>query len=142
MSDNLSVVIKEVHPILVAFEKGKGLSNFDKIESKLKEKILSERIPIAGPTIGLFYNDPAEVGPESVEFEVCIPVARKGTAFETKKLTLGKVAYKIHVGDVSTIDQTITELISSLKQDNIKFDFPLFERYIDDEHTEVGFSIY
>jgi len=126
----MNVQIKTVLPILTVLIEGKGeIPNFNQDIDRLYHYLYQNNFQnyIAGPTIGLFYS---ETGGKYI---AAVPIKK---AFSTegdikiKKLPKIKCASIIHKGSWKTIDQSFNKIFTYLKENNLKWRFPVREIYL------------
>jgi len=107
----------------------------------------------AGTPFGLFYDDPAQVKPESLKYAVCVPVPAgtkpdKKAGIEVKKLEPCEIAVTVHTGPYATVGATYAELRKWIGEQNLEIAGPGIEFYIspataapESLKTKVGFFV-
>jgi len=137
------IEVKTAKEITVAYIEGKGLNNFDKEEAELKSIIEKNDIKTTESVIGIFYDNPADVGPENVKWDVCIPVMKnsKINNIKTKTLKSAKFASIIHKGTFDTLDKSFDEILSWISSHNHEIVGPIREIYKNKTTTEIQIPI-
>jgi effector-binding domain-containing protein len=95
--------------------------------------------PVDGP-FGVYYDNPAQVKPESAKYEVCLKVAPETkavkldakTGFSVKKMPAAMVATTMHVGPYDKVGPTYAKLIAWTAENKYEAAGPMIEWYISD----------
>ncbi len=137
------VELKNTEKAFVAVKSGKGLDDFDNDEAELKSALSRDNVEPDGPTIGIFYDNPDEVGRENVHYEVCIPVQENTEVegVETKRLGRAKAASIIHKGSFDELGKSFEEIFKWIDENKHKVNGPVREIYLDSSTTEIQIPV-
>lgn len=125
---------------------------YSKVEATFEElgKWLSENeIKPIGPPIGIYYDNPEEVPADSLEWEICFPIAQKPESIEVdtttnvmvRELPAVKVATMIHVGPYEKVGKTWGKLFSAVMKSEYEPAGPSREVFLSDPEEVPGDSL-
>lgn len=140
--------IEKAEPIRVAYVElvgpyedwGKGLMN---LVSWLK----ANKVRIAGPPIGLYYDNPLETPSERLRSEACVPVSgmvRSGGRVKVKDLPGGQVAVTKHKGQPDRYTDTYGSFLEGLIKEGYAIAGPaweVFDEPREDLRPGIGIAI-
>ncbi len=147
------VSVKRVEGLTVAYVSHQG--SYDAIPSALQEVmgwIQQKGIQVAGPPMGVFYNEPGKVAPEKLLWEIQWPIApREGEGVEekVKQTKPMEVAYTIHRGPHDQVGAAFDRLKKWIGENGYQICGPAREIWFNDPHsvppeslkTEVQFPV-
>lgn len=129
------VSLREISPFPYCSIHHKGpFTEIQEVIGKLMQAFQSQNIFPAGPMIGIYYNSPAEVNPEDLDWEVGFPVTAQVMAqapLEKKQWDLTPVASCLHVGPYEKTTDTISKILDWMKANGYVQTGPVMERYLD-----------
>lgn len=119
----------------------------------LTKWVADAKITPAGPMMGIYMDDPGTVKPESLRYEVCIPVPA-GTKADPKSGIVVKdvapmtLAATMHVGAPDKVSETYVKLNTWIGENNYEVAGPGVEAYLsapgtapESTQTQVGLVV-
>jgi DNA gyrase inhibitor GyrI len=108
--------------------------------TELMDMAQKQKLEPAGPMFGMYYDNPAQVKPESTKYEVCIPVKAgtkvmkvdKKTGFSVKKVAPMQVAVTDYMGPYDQVSPTYAKLYKWVGENNYQPAGPMMEWYLSD----------
>ena len=107
--------------------------------TELMDMAQKQKLEPAGPMFGMYYDNPAQVKPESTKYEVCIPVkagtkvmADKKTGFSVKKLAPMQVAVTDYMGPYDQVSPVYEKLYKWIGDNKYQPAGPMMEWYLSD----------
>jgi len=92
--------LETIDPVQVAYIELRGpYENFGRGLMDLVSWLERKRVRVAGPPIGLYYDNPTETPPEKLRAEACVPIygdVRPEGPYKVKVLSGGLVAVTAH----------------------------------------------
>jgi len=135
-SEELAVSIKEVSPFTYCCIHHKGpFTEIEKAIGQLMQAVREQNIIPMGPLVGVYYNDPNEVKPEDLEWEVGFPITQQvpvRAPLEKKEWSFTSVATALHVGPYEETGQSYLKIFKWLQTNNYIQSGPVMEKYLDD----------
>ncbi len=144
-ASDFKAVIKTVEPTSVAAIENTGpYTEFGKAMGELYYCIMQRQIKPIGAPMGIYYNSPAETKPESLKYDVCIPVSpdSKGDKLvAVKTLAGGEVASTVHVGAYDKLSQTYEKFGKWIVEQGYMISGPAREIYLNDPSVVANDSL-
>jgi len=135
IAEDEPISLREVSPFAYCSIHHKGpFTEIEQVIGNLMQAFQSQNIFPAGPMIGIYYNSPAEVKPEDLEWEVGFPVTAQVMAqapLEKKQWVFTTVASSLHVGPYEKTTDTISKILDWMKANDYVPIGPVMERYLD-----------
>jgi effector-binding domain-containing protein len=107
---------------------------------KLMQEAASQNIIPAGALIGVYHNNPAEVKPEDLEWEMGFPVTEQALVqppLERREWNFTQVAASLHKGSYETTGETVGKILEWMESNGYSQAGPILERYLDMNPSEV-----
>ncbi len=127
-------VVMEVTPFSYCCIPHKGpFTEIEGIIEQLLQAIQEQKIPFAGPMIGVYYNSPDMVKPEELEWEIGIPsrrVVEVKAPLEIKEWKFTLVCSAIHKGPYEDTGKTISKMFEWMQANKLMPAGPVMERYM------------
>ncbi len=141
----VKVTIKEVEPFSYACMGHNGpFSEIPDVVNQLMEAFQQLNVVPAGPMMAIFFNEPELVKPAEIYYEVGFPISEETDvsypeSVETdnrpilhkKQWTFSRVATCVHTGSYETTQETISAMMTWIKDNGYKAAGPVVERYTD-----------
>jgi len=129
-----NIILNEVNPFTYCCIRHKGpYSEMENIISTLMYSMQRQNITPQGPMITIYYNNPADVLPNALEWEIGFPVTPQTfaqTPLEKKQWNYRLVAVAMHIGPYEKSNQTITEIMDWIENNNYIQDGPILGKYL------------
>ncbi len=149
------ISVKRVESLTVAYASHKGpYEAMPEVFQKVMGWIQEEGLQMAGPPMGVYYNDPGEVAPEELLWEVqwpIVPKEGKEGKGEVKVKTTEpmEVAFTIHRGAYDQVGQAYTRLEKWIEENDYGIGGPARSIYLNDPNsvppeslkTEIQFPV-
>jgi AraC family transcriptional regulator len=107
--------------------------------TELMDMARKQNLEPVGPMFGVYYDNPAQVKPESAKYEVCFPVkpetklmADKKTGFSIKKTAPMQVAVTDYMGPYDKVSPTYEKLYQWVGENKYQPAGPMMEWYLSD----------
>ena len=114
-------------------------SDAGKAISEMMDMVQKQKLSVAGTPFGMFYDNPANVKPESARYEVCVPVAPetksmmdKKTGFSVKDAPEMMVAATEYMGPYDQVAPTYENLSQWIADNKYEAAGPMIEWYLSD----------
>jgi AraC family transcriptional regulator len=119
----------------------------------LMKWVAEAKVEPAGPMMGVYLDDPANVKPESLRYEVCIPVpagtkADAKSGVTVKEMAPMTLATAMHVGNPANVAETYAKLNTWIGENNYEVAGPGVEVYLspmgtapESTQTQVGMVV-
>lgn len=134
-SEDTAVSLKEVTPFTYCCIPHKGpFSEIEKIVGMLMGAVQRQNFGPAGAMMGIYYNSPAEVKPEELEWEIGFPITPQINAqspLQKKQWTYTLVASALHVGPYEATGETIVKILEWMEANSYTQAGPVLEKYLD-----------
>ena len=129
-----SGTLKEVSPFSYCCIHHKGpFTEIEGVIMQLMQAIQEQKIAPAGAMIGIYYNNPDEVKPEELEWEVGFPVSPQVAVqapLEKKQWEFTLIASAIHSGPYEESGQTVNKVLEWIQDNKLILTGPVLERYL------------
>jgi effector-binding domain-containing protein len=107
---------------------------------------------VTGPPMGIYYDDPATVPPESLKYEVLAPVGAEievDSPYVFKVIPAHQVAYTVYKGSYENLQKTYEALMTYIEEGGYHIVGPASEIYLtehgkapeDEQLTEIRFPV-
>jgi len=127
-------VVMEVSPFSYCCIPHKGpFTDIEGIIGQLMHAIQEQKIPFAGPMIGVYYNSPDMVKPEELEWEIGIPsrrIVEVKAPLEIKEWKFTLVCSAIHKGPYEETGKTISKMFEWMQANKLMPAGPVMERFM------------
>jgi len=151
----VEISVKRVESLTVAYASHKGpYEAIPEILQKVMGWIQEEKLQMAGPPMGVYYNDPEEVAPEDLLWEVQWPIVPKEAKegkdeVKVKTTEPMEVAFTIHRGPYEQVGPTFNRLIKWIEENGYQIGGPAREIWLNDPNfvppeslkTEIQFPV-
>ena len=114
-------------------------SDAGKAIDEMMDMVQKQKLLVAGPPFGMFYDNPANVKPESARYEVCVPVAPetksmmdKKTGFSVKDAPEMMIAVTDHMGPYDQVAPVYEKLYKWIAENKYEPAGPMIEWYLSD----------
>jgi effector-binding domain-containing protein len=133
-----AINLKDVPERTVAYMKCKGpWRQLPEKLASLDDHMARKGFTPTGPALGIYYNTPAEVAAEHLEWEVCRPIASEtreyvegGSGFGVRQLPAAKMATIIHTGSYRKTSSTYAIIEGWIARKGLKVCGPAEETYV------------
>lgn len=140
-AEEMTVTVKEVNPFTYFCIHHKGpFTEIEAVIGTLMQASQTQNVFPGGPMIGVYYNSPAEVKPEELEWDIGFPVTPQAmvqSPLELKQWTFTTVAACVHIGPYETTGETITKMMEWMEANGYLPSGPVLERYMDMDPSKV-----
>lgn len=151
----IEISVKRVESLTVAYVSHKGpYEALPEVFQKVMGWIQEERLQMAGPPMGVYYNDPGKVAPEELLWEVqwpIVPKEGKEGKGEVKVKTTEpmEVAFTLHRGPYDQVGITYDRLEKWIEENDYLISGPARSIYLNDPNsippeslkTEIQFPV-
>ncbi len=151
----IEISVKRVESLTVAYVSHKGpYEALPEVFQKVMGWIQEERLQMAGPPMGVYYNDPGKVAPEELLWEVqwpIVPKEGKEGKGEVKVKTTEpmEVAFTLHRGPYDQVGITYDRLEKWIEENDYQIGGPARSIYFNDPNsvppeslkTEIQFPV-
>lgn len=128
------IALKEVKPFSYCALHHKGpFTDIEMVIGRLMQSMQNQNISPQGAMFGVYYNNPDEVKPEDLEWEMGFPITEQVLVqepLEKKQWAYTQVASTIHTGPYEETGQTIAKLLEWMQNNNLSPAGPVLERYL------------
>jgi AraC family transcriptional regulator len=135
------VTLQKVEPFGYFCIHHKGpFTEIQEVIGQLLQEAGAQNVFPAGPMLGIYYNNPAQVSPESLEWELGFPVTPQALVqppLEKKVWNFTEVAAALHTGSYETTGDTITKVLDWMDANGYVQAGPIMERYLDMNPEEI-----
>ena len=125
--------LETIDPVQVAYIELRGpYENFGRGLMDLVSWLERKRVRVAGPPIGLYYDNPTETPPEKLRAEACVPIygdVRPEGPYKVKVLSGGLVAVTVHQGPPQEYTRTYGTFLEGILKSGYTFREPAREIY-------------
>lgn len=133
-TENIGVAVKEIEAFAYCCLTHKGpYTEIENVIAQLMPTMQSQNIMPMGPMIGVYYNDPAQVAPEELEWEIGFPVAEQAmpqSPLEKKVWSFTTVAAAVHKGAYEETGQTYAKIFEWMEANGYEQVGPVLEKYL------------
>jgi effector-binding domain-containing protein len=141
VSQTQAVTLQPVEPFVYFCIHHKGpFTQVEEVIGKLMQEAGLQNIIPAGALMGVYYNNPAEVKPEDLEWEMGFPVTAQALVqppLERKEWNFALVATFLHKGSYETTGETVRKILDWMESNGYIQAGPILERYLDMNPSEV-----
>ena len=135
------VSIQTIEPFVYFCIEYKGpFTQIQEAIAKMAEEMRSQNAGPAGPLMGIYYNNPAQVSVEELQWEVGFPTTPQ-TLIQPplikKEWNYTQVAVCLHQGAYEDTADTITKIIDWMTEKGYVPAGPIMERYLDMNPAEL-----
>lgn len=136
-----SITVQQVEAFAYVCTQQKG--PFDKIQEAiggLMQEMRAQNVIPAGPMIGIYFNSPAQVKPEDLQWEIGFPVTSQALVqppLEKKEWNFTQVVVSLHQGPYEKTGETIQKMIEWMEANGYVPAGPFLERYMDMNPEEL-----
>lgn len=128
------ITLKDIEPFTYCCIKHQGpFTEIEKVIGQLMPAMQGQNIAPTGPMLGVYYNNPEEVKPEELLWEIGFPVTPQvAPQPPLEKITWNYtlVASAIHVGPYETSGETYQKIFDWLEVNGYVQVGPLLEKYL------------
>ena len=132
------ITLKDIPERTVAYMKCKGpWRQLSEKLASLDDHMARKGLTPTGPALGIYYNTPAEVAPEHLEWEVCRPIASEteesaegDTGFGVRQLPAAKMATIVYTGSYRKTAPTYGILEDWVGRKDLRVCGPAEETYL------------
>jgi effector-binding domain-containing protein len=136
-----AVALQPVEPFVYFSIHHKGpFTDVQEVIGKLMQESASQNIVPAGALMGVYHNNPADVKPEELEWEMGFPVTEQALVqppLERKEWSFTQVAASLHKGSYETTGETVRKILEWMESNGYSQAGPILERYLDMNPSEV-----
>ena len=129
----IKVKIKTTTPMSIAYLEHKGpYSELEPVFNKVMSYAMQKNLELAGPPVGIYYDDPAQVPASELRCEIGVQVKGKPEVdppFRVKEIPSQEIGYALLKGPYEKIALHYPEIISSLMAQGYKIVGPIIEIY-------------
>ena len=149
----IEVKIKTTTPMRIVYMEHKGpYSELGPVFEKVMSYAMQKNLELAGPPVGIYYDDPALVAASELRAEIGVQIKGKPEVdppFRVKEVSSQDVGYALLKGPYDQIALHYPEIVSYLEEQGYKIAPPIIELYLvsgpnispEDYLTEVRFPI-
>jgi len=135
------VSIQTIEPFVYFCIEYKGpFTQIQEAIAKMAEEMRSQNAGPAGPLMGIYYNNPAQVSVEELQWEVGFPTTPQTLIqppLVKKEWNYTQVAVCLHQGAYEDTADTITKIIDWMTEKGYVPAGPIMERYLDMNPAEL-----
>jgi len=129
----IAVKIKTTTPMSIAYLEHKGsYSELTPVFNKVMSYAMQKNLELAGPPVGIYYDDPDQVPASELRCEIGVQVKGKPEVdppFRVKEIPSQEVGYALLKGPYEKIALHYPEIINSLVAQGYKIVGPIIEIY-------------
>lgn len=149
----IEVKIKTTSPMRIVYLEHKGpYEEIGPVFEKVISYAMQKNLELAGPPMGIYYDDPALVPASELRAEIGVQIKGEPEVeppFKLKEISSHEVGYALLKGPYEKIALHYPEIISFLEEQGYKIIPPIIEIYVasgpgvspEDYQTEVWFPI-
>lgn len=141
VSESQAVTLQQVEPFVYFCIRHKGpFTQVEEVIGRLMQEVGSQNVVPAGPLMGIYYNSPAQVKPDELEWEMGFPVTAQALVqppLEKKEWKFSQVATILHKGSYETTGDTIMKILDWMDANGYVQAGPIMERYLDMNPSEL-----
>ncbi len=134
--------VREVSPFSYCCIPHQGpFTDIETVIPQLMQAMQVQNIFPRGPMLGLYYNDPNEVSPGELQWEIGFPVMDQAVAqspLVKKAWTHTTVATAFHIGPYENTGETILKVMEWVTAQGYTQVGPVLERYLDMNPDQVA----
>jgi AraC family transcriptional regulator len=138
---SISVKIETMEPFVYFCLKHKGpFADIQEVIARLLQESRQQNVFPSGPMMGVYYNNPGEVSPENLEWEVGFPVTPQALVqppLELREWKYAQVAVSLHKGSYESTGETIDKMLKWMEANGYVRSGPIAERYLDMNPDEL-----
>jgi AraC family transcriptional regulator len=135
------VSIQTIEPFVYFCIEYKGpYTQIQQAIAQMAEEMRSQNAAPAGPLMGIYYNNPAQVSPQELQWEVGFPMTPQTLIqppLARKEWNYTQVAVCLHQGAYEDTADTITKMIDWMNENGYVPAGPIMERYLDMNPAEL-----
>lgn len=108
-------------------------TEIEKVMIQLMQALRNQNIYPAGAPIGIFYNSPAEVKPEDLEWEMGFPITPQVNVqppLKKKIWEFTRVVSTLHKGPFEKTEDTYSRIFEWMQENGLELAGPVLERYL------------
>lgn len=136
------VSVQKVEPFAYFCMRVKGsYSQIQEAVGKLMQEIQAQNAMPTGPLMGIYYNDPAKVDSQDLEWEVGFPVSPRQMIqppLVLKEWNFAQVAQCLHKGPYADLGKTVAKVLEWMNANGYVPAGPVLERYLDMNPAELN----
>jgi AraC family transcriptional regulator len=136
------VSIQKVEPFAYFCMRVKGsYSQIQEAMGQLMMQVQSQNVMPTGPLMGIYYNDPAQVESQDLEWEIGFPVAPRQMIqppLVLKEWNYSQVAACLHRGPYADVGKTVAKVVEWMSANGYVPAGPVLERYLDMNPAELN----
>jgi len=140
-AQNTAVSIQTIEPFAYFCIEYKGTyTQIQEAIAKMAEEMRHQNVAPAGPLMGIYYNSPASVSVEELQWEVGFPMTPQALIqppLVMKEWNYTQVAVSLHQGAYEDTPDTITKIIDWMRENGYVPAGPIMERYLDMNPAEL-----
>ena len=126
--------VKEISPFSYCCILHKGpFTDIEAVVEKLMKAIQEQKITPEEPMIGIYYNSPAEVAPEELQWEMGFPISAQvevQAPLQKKEWKFTLVVSAIHKGPYEETGKTFYKMFEWMQANELVPVGPVMERYL------------
>jgi effector-binding domain-containing protein len=136
-----SITVQQVEAFAYVCLQQKG--PFDKMQEaigSLIQEMRAQNVVPGGPMIGVYFNSPAQVKPEDLQWEIGFPVTSQALIqppLEKKEWNFTQVVVSLHQGPYEKAGETIQKMMEWMEANGYFPAGPFLERYMDMNPEEL-----
>jgi AraC family transcriptional regulator len=135
------VSIQKVEPFVYFCMRVKGsYSQIQEAMGQLMMEVQSQNVMPTGPLMGIYYNDPAQVESQDLEWEIGFPVTPRQMIqppLVLKEWNYTQVSACLHKGPYQDIGKTVARITDWMSANGYVPAGPVLERYLDMNPAEL-----
>jgi effector-binding domain-containing protein len=136
-----AIELKEIEPFVYCCLAHKGpYTDIETVIGRLMEAMQNQGIPPMGPMVGVYYNSPAMVKPEELQWEIGFPVTEQASPqapLDKKEWNFKQVVAGLHIGPYEKTGETIVKMIEWMTAQGLMPVGPILEKYGDADPATV-----
>ncbi len=140
-SQSVPVKIETMEPFAYFCLPGKGpFTDMRDVIARLLQEAKQQNAFPSGPLMAVYYNNPSEVSPEGLVWEVGFPVTPQAliqAPLELKEWKYTQVAVGLHKGSYESTGETIGKMLEWIEANGYVRSGPIAERYLDMDLDEL-----
>lgn len=141
VSESQAVTIQQVEPFAYFCLRHKGpFTQVQEVIGRLMQEMGLQNVIPAGALMGIYYNNPAQVKPEDLEWEMGFPVTSQALVqppLQKKEWNFTQVAATLHKGSYETTGETVMKIFEWMEANGYVPAGPILERYLDMNPSEL-----
>jgi effector-binding domain-containing protein len=136
-----SITVQQVEAFVYVCLPQKG--TYEKIQETIGSLLLemqNQNVVPAGPMMGVYFNSPAQVKPENLQWEIGFPVTAQALIqppLQKKEWNYGQVIVSLHQGPYEKAGETIQKMMEWIETNGYVPAGPILERYQDMNPDEL-----